>query len=75
MSVVVGVFSLRWYGEPGNIYNDERILKYDYNQGFKISKSITFAPKCITKTYKRDKKSYNRGVPFPLKEGYISFEG
>ena len=27
---------LRWYGTPCNIYNNERILKSDYNYGFKI---------------------------------------
>ena len=35
---------LRWYGTPCNIFKDDRILKNDYNHGFKISKSITFAP-------------------------------
>ena len=36
---------LRWYGTPCNIYKDGRILKYDYNHSFKISKSTIFAPK------------------------------
>ena len=38
---------LRWYGTPCNIYKDERILKYDYNNSFKTFKSITFAQKLL----------------------------
>ena len=36
---------LWWYGTPCNIHKDEKILKYDYNHGFKEKKSITFATK------------------------------
>ena len=33
------------YWTPFNIYKEEGILKYDYDQGFEISKSVTFALK------------------------------
>ena len=29
---------LWWYGTPCNIHKDEKILKYDYNHGFKEKK-------------------------------------
>ena len=31
---------LRWYGTPCNIFKDDRVLKYDYNQGFKNFKNL-----------------------------------
>ena len=33
-----GNCNLRWYGTPSNIFKDDRILKNDYNYGFKIFK-------------------------------------
>ena len=36
---------LRWYGTPCNIYNDGRILKYDYNHSFKNFKIYNMCPK------------------------------
>ena len=45
------VFSrLGWYETPCNIYSDERILKFDYNYGFKIFKIYNiFFPKTHSK--------------------------
>ena len=34
-----------WYGKPYNIYKDERILKYDYNNGFENFKIYNFCQK------------------------------
>ena len=36
---------LRWNGTPYNIFKDDRILKMITTTVFKISKSLTFAPK------------------------------
>ena len=36
--------SLRWYGTPCNIFMDERVLKYDYDQGFKNVKIYNICP-------------------------------
>ena len=48
---------LRWYGTPCNIYKDERILNYDYNQGLtKIHIKTIFPQKASLKFYKRDEK-------------------
>lgn len=33
------------YWTPFNIYKEAGILNYDYDQGFEISKSVTFALK------------------------------
>ena len=42
---------LRWYGTPCNIFKDDRILKYDYNHGFKNFKIYNICPqKCIYKS-------------------------
>ena len=41
---------LMWNGTPCNIFKDERILKNDYNYGFKIFKIYNICPKkCIYK--------------------------
>ena len=47
--------SLRWYGTPCNIFMDERVLKYDYDQGFKNVKIYNICPKnAFTKYHKKD---------------------
>ena len=43
--------NLRWYGTPCNIFKDDRILKNDYNHGFKIFK-INICPQYAYKYYK-----------------------
>ena len=48
---------LRWYGPPCNIFMDNRILKNDYNNGFKYFKFYNICPKnAFIKFHKRDKK-------------------
>ena len=51
------VLLLRWYGKPCNIYMDDRILKYDYNPGFKKFKIYKICPKyAFIKIHMGDKK-------------------
>ena len=39
------MYNIRWYGTPGNIYKDNRILKFNYNHGLKkILKAVSFPP-------------------------------
>ena len=46
-----------WYGTPCNIYKDEMILKYDYNNGSENFKIYNTCPKNALKNfYKRDKR-------------------
>ena len=48
---------LRWYGTPCNIFKDDRILKNNYNHGFKNFKIYNICPKNpFIKFHKRDKK-------------------
>ena len=48
---------LRWYGTPCNIFKDDRILKNDYNYGFKNFKIYNICPKnAFIKFHKRYKK-------------------
>ena len=45
------------YGTPCNIFKDDRILKHDYNHGFKNFKICKICPKiAFIKFHKRDKK-------------------
>ena len=55
--VYVPPFCLRWYGTPCNIFKDNRILKKNYNHGFKNFKIYNICPKNpFIKFHKRDKK-------------------
>ena len=46
----------QWYGTPCNIYKDERILKSNYNHGFKNFKTYYICPQnAFLKFDKRDK--------------------
>ena len=50
-------FILRWYGTPFNIFKDDRIIKINYNHGFKNFKIYHICPKNpFIKFHKRDKK-------------------
>ena len=50
-------FCLRWYGTPCNIFKDERILKNDYNHGYKNLPIYNICPQnAFIKFHKRDKK-------------------
>ena len=49
--------NIRWYGTPCNIFKDVRILKNDYNHGFKKFKIYNICPQsAFIKFYRRDKK-------------------
>ena len=51
------ITKLRWYGTPCNIFKDDRILKNNYNHGFKNFKIYNICPKNpFIKFHKRDKK-------------------
>ena len=48
---------LRWYETPCNIFKDNRILKKNYNHGFKNFKIYNICPKnAFIKFPKREKK-------------------
>ena len=48
---------LRWYGTSCDIFKDDRILKIDYNNGFKNFKIYNICPQnAFLKFHKRDKK-------------------
>ena len=53
------------YLTPCNIYKDERILKYDYNHGFRNFKICNICPKnAFIKSHKGEKsKTYARFEP------------
>ena len=50
-------FCVKGYGTPWNIYEDDRILNYDYNHGFKNFKIYNIYPNNASiRFHKRDKK-------------------
>ena len=51
--IPIYILILRWYGTPRNIFKDDRILKNDYNHGFK---NFICPQNAFMKFHTRDKR-------------------